>query len=68
LLLQVLAGLVRHGHLDQPRPRSLPLGPNASLRTWLAAAPAMMIMEPMATDCRIIAMRSLLQLFDIIWA
>jgi len=28
----------------------------------------MMIMEPMATDCRIIAMRSLLQLFDIIWA
>ena len=35
--------------------------PNASFKTWLAAAPAMIIMEPMATYCRIIAMRSLLQ-------
>jgi hypothetical protein len=68
LLFQMLAGLVRHVYLDRPRPRLLSVGPNASLKTWLAAAPAMMIMEPMATYCRIIAMRSLLQLFDIIWA
>ena len=52
---------VRRIHLDLPSLRWRSGVPNASLRTWLAAAPAMMIIEPMATYCRIIARRSLLQ-------
>jgi Subunit ChlI of Mg-chelatase len=38
-----------HDYLDRPRPRWLSVGPNASLRTWVAATPAMTIMEPRAT-------------------
>jgi hypothetical protein len=41
------------------------VGPNASRKTWLAATPAMMIMEPSATYCMIIAMRSLPQFLAI---
>jgi hypothetical protein len=67
-LLTKLAGLVRHAYLDRPRPRGGSDGPNASLKTWLAAAPAMMIMEPMATYWRMIARRSSPQFFDILWA
>ena len=53
------------GYLGLPRPRLSPVGPNASRKTWLAATPAMMIMEPIATYCMIMAMRSLPQLLDI---
>jgi hypothetical protein len=68
LLFAILAGLTRHGYLDRPRPRDGSVGPNASLKTWLAAAPVMMIMQPMATDWRIIAMRSLPVFLAICWA
>src|SRR5271165_6423577 len=65
-LFLVTAGAAGHNYLDLPRPWSE--GPKASLKTWLAAAPAMTIIEPRATYCRIIAIRSLSQFFDIIWA
>ncbi|HLJ95436.1 MAG TPA: hypothetical protein VKU02_19825 [Gemmataceae bacterium] len=42
--------------------------PNSSFIRWAAAAPAMMIIEPMATHCSVIARRSLAMLFAIIWA
>lgn len=54
------------GYLD--RPRRLSVGPNTSLRSWVAMKPVIMIMEPTATDCMIIAIRSLLQFLAIDWA
>ncbi len=54
------------GYLD--RPRWSPVGPNASLRSWLAMKPVIMIMEPTATYCMVIAIRSLPQFLAIDWA
>ena len=51
------------GYLDLPR--WSPVGPKESRRSWRAATPAMTIMQPTATDCMIIAIRSLLQFLAI---
>jgi hypothetical protein len=51
------------GYLD--RPRWSPVGPNTSLKSWAAMKPVIMIIEPTATDCMIIAIRSLLQFLAI---
>ena len=42
----IVAGTARHLHLDLPWPRSWLGEPNTSFKTWLAATPAMTIMEP----------------------
>ena len=62
----VSGGAALANYLDRSRPWSGDR--NTSRKTWLAAAPVMTIMQPMATDCRSMAMRSLLQFCDIIWA
>jgi hypothetical protein len=51
------------GYLD--RPRWSPVGPNNSLKSWAPMKPVIMIIEPTATDCMIIAIRSSLQFFAI---
>ncbi len=51
------------GYLD--RPRWLSGGPNTSLKSWAPMKPVIMIIEPTATDCMIIAIRSLLQFLAI---
>src|SRR5262249_50816700 len=66
--LPLVVACAQHAHLDLPWPCPEPGDPNTSLNRWVAATPAMTIIEPMATDCNTIAMRSLLQFFDIIWA
>ena len=61
-------GAARPSHGDLPWLCPEPGEPNTSFKSWLAATPAMTIIEPMATYCKTIARRSLLQFFDIIWA
>jgi hypothetical protein len=51
------------GYFD--RPRWSPVGLNTSLMSWAAMKPVIRIMEPTATDCMIIAIRSLLQFLAI---
>ena len=62
-LFVVTAGAIQHIYLDLPR--SWSDEPKASFKTWRAATPAMTIMEPRATYCMTIAMRSLPQFFAI---
>jgi hypothetical protein len=56
---------MQHNGLDCSRPRPLSRDLGAFLKSWRAAAPAMTIMEPKAINRRSMAMRLLLQAFDI---
>jgi hypothetical protein len=56
-------GCIVPGHRDLPWP--WPDDPKTSFKAWLAATPAMTIMEPRATYWQIMAIRSLPQFLDI---